>query len=213
MVHSLLRHVGALPLATGAHAAGTSAGALTLSVVTAVLGSSLVAGLVTAFLTGLRGAATARRDGYAAAIEAMVAWAEFPYRVRRRTDDEPETLHTLAELGHDLQERLARHRSWVAAESAAVGGEFDAVIGHVREDVGAATAAAWKAAPVNSAAEMNVGQLYSPDVTDSLDRLQRAVRWRFGVRRLAPSWWASQRIRRPAAGSTASAAAAPPAQF
>lgn len=202
MVHSLLTHVAPLPAADGAHAAGTSAGALTLSVVTAVLGSSLVAGLVTAFLTGLRGAATTRRDGYAAAIEALVAWAEFPYRVRRRTDDKAETLRALAELGHDVQERLARHRSWVAAESAAVGGEFDAVIGQVRADVGTATAAAWKAPPVTAAAEMNVGQLYCPDVTDSLDRLQRAVRWRFGIRRIGPSWWVSWRLRRAARQTT-----------
>jgi len=187
-------HGAALSLANGANATGTSGGALTLSIVTAVLGSSLVAGLVTALLTGLRGAATARRDGYAAAIEALVAWAEFPYRVRRRTDDDPETLRRLADLGHDLQEKLARYRSWVAAESSAVGGEFDAVIGEVRGNVGTATGAAWQASPVSSAVEMNVGQLYGPDVTDSLDRLQRAVRWRFGVRRLAPARFVVRRL-------------------
>jgi hypothetical protein len=30
-----------------------------------------------------------RRDAYAAAIATLVAWAEYPYRIRRRTSDDP----------------------------------------------------------------------------------------------------------------------------
>jgi hypothetical protein len=39
-----------------------------------------------------------RRDAYAAAIATLVAWAEYPYRIRRRTSDDPVELARLAGL-------------------------------------------------------------------------------------------------------------------
>jgi hypothetical protein len=63
--------------------------------------------LITAGIAGLRDAAAKRRDGYASAMKALVARTEFPYRVRRRSSDSPETLTALTQLGNDIQEQLA----------------------------------------------------------------------------------------------------------
>ncbi len=44
----------------------------------ALLGSSVVAGLITSVLGNLRAAATARREGYANAVRSLIARAEYP---------------------------------------------------------------------------------------------------------------------------------------
>jgi hypothetical protein len=165
---------------------GTSTGALSVTVLVAVLGSSVLATIVTTVMTGLRATSSVRRDSYAAAVEAVVAWCEYPYRIRRRTDDEPATLAGLANLGHDLQERLARHRAWVSAENSAVGQVFDQVITAVRVPVGRASAEAWNTSPVTTAQGMNVTPFGPGDLSQDLNRLNVAVAYRFGVRRFMP---------------------------
>lgn len=192
-------------------ATSASAGAISISVVTAILGSSLVAGVLTAVLTGLRAAAATRRDSYAAAVEAVVAWAEYPYRVRRRTDDEPGTLGKLAGLGSDLQERLARSRAWVATESSAVAAEFDCAIGEIREKVGDAVVEAWRAAPVTTADGMNVAPFGPGDLGPLFLRLNTAVRWRFGLRRVVPNRIVRRVVGCPPEGVTPQSLAQPPA--
>ena len=78
-----------------------------LLVVITLLGSSVVAGLMTAVLGNLSAAATARRDGYANAIRSLIARGEYPYRVRRRVSDDPDIAGRAHRRGHDLQEQLA----------------------------------------------------------------------------------------------------------
>jgi len=181
-------------------AAAPSVWGLTVTVLTAVLGSSLAAGLITTVLTGARASAATRREHYAAAVEAIVAWAEYPYRVRRRTDDDPATLSRLAELGHDIQERLAGNLAWVAAESSAVAGEFDAVIKAARSRIGESITQAWQANPVKSADGMNVSPFGPGDLNELFERLNTVVRWRFGWRRTAPNWIVRRRLMRNASG-------------
>src|SRR5690349_14433320 len=80
----------------------------------AVLGSSVVAGLIGTLLGNTRANAAARRERYAQAVRTLVAWAEYPYRIRRRTSDDATALSALAERGHTLQEQLAESRAWIA---------------------------------------------------------------------------------------------------
>jgi len=70
-----------------------------------LLSSGVVSALVAVVAASSGVAAENRRQGYAAAVEAVVAWAEYPFRIRRRTSDDPATLSDLANLGHELQER------------------------------------------------------------------------------------------------------------
>jgi hypothetical protein len=181
-------------------AATTSASGVTLAVVTAVLSSSLVAGLITLVVAGVRVSAATRRENYSAAVEAVVAWAEYPYRVRRRTDDDPATLSRLAELGNDIQERLARNRAWVATESSAVAGEFDAVVKAARSRIANAITQAWQTRPITSADGMNVAPFGPGDLSGLFERLNAAIRWRFGLRRAVPNWIVRRRLRRNADG-------------
>jgi hypothetical protein len=53
--------------------------------------------IVTAAVSAISGrwaqATNRHRDAYAAAVKTLVAWAEYPYRIRRRTSDDPRRAH------------------------------------------------------------------------------------------------------------------------
>lgn len=175
-------------------AASSSVGELSVAVGAAILGSGLLSGLVATILNGRRASAAERRDKYAAAVEAVVAWAEYPYRVRRRVDDDPQTLSKLADLGHDLQERLARHQAWVSAESSPVSHELNTVIDDARKRVSDSITEAWDAAPVTCAVGMNVSPFGPGEMASVFGRLDSAVRWRFGWRRVLPGRFVRWRL-------------------
>lgn len=127
-----------------------------------------------------------RRDHYAAAVEALVAWIEFPYRIRRRVSDSQEELSRLAGLGHDLQERLLRHATWISAEHAGLGDHYNTTLRRVKDEIGAASKEAWTTPPIARAEHMNLGPWGpSESCQPSIDDLQHAISWRFGFRRAA----------------------------
>jgi hypothetical protein len=163
--------------------------------VIAVLGSSLIGTLITMWVAGLRTSAATRRDTYAAAVQALVAWWEYPYRIRRRTSDSPETLSGLAALGHDLQEQLARHRAWIAAESRILIQVFDQALAKARTPVANACRDAWEHPPITSAAQMNLNGFGPGDVNQLTQPLQCAVSYRFGWRRVMPERLLAHRLK------------------
>jgi hypothetical protein len=152
-----------------------------------LLGSSVIAGLVTTVLGNLRAAATARREGYARAVKSLIARSEYPYRVRRRTSDEPEVLAALVERGHDLQEQIAACRTWVTSEHHALGALFEQALSRIDAEAGPFTSQAWKSDPIATAAGMNLNGWGPGDQWPSLLALERAIAYRFGWRRLLPS--------------------------
>jgi hypothetical protein len=91
-----------------------------------------------------RAVAAARRDRYAQVVRTLVAWAEYPYRIRRRTDDGSQTLGALAERGHTLQEQMAESRAWVAGESRALSEVLDGCLADLAQLVGPACSDAWR---------------------------------------------------------------------
>jgi hypothetical protein len=137
-------------------------------------------------------AANRRRDHYADAVATLVAWTEFPYRVRRRTDDLPETLSALAARGHDLQERLACHQAWIVTESTRAAAAYKQARTTVGPLVGGAVQDAWTCAPASTPAAMNLGD-WGPgrDCQPEIDRLLTSISTRFGWRRVR------QLLRRP----------------
>ncbi|MEV4415594.1 hypothetical protein [Catellatospora sp. NPDC049609] len=167
-----------------------------ITIVLSILGSSVVAGLIGTVLGNTRANATARRERYAQAARTLVAWAEYPYRIRRRTGDDAATLTALADRGHALQEQLAESRAWIAAESQAISEVFDNCHREITTLVGPACGAAWKAAPVTTGAEMNLGNFGPRGVEVIVARMERAVIYRFGLRRLMWRRWVIQRLRR-----------------
>ncbi len=151
-----------------------------------LLGSSVVAGLITGVLGNLRAAATARREGYANAVRSLIARAEYPYRVRRRVSDDPGVLAALVSRGHDLQEQLAACRTWVNSEHRVLGDLFENALADIDATVKQATGDAWKRAPITSAAGMNLNGWGPGDPWPHLASLERAIAYRFGWRRLLP---------------------------
>lgn len=142
-----------------------------------------------------------RRDHYANAVQALVAWAEFPYRVARRTSNAPEVLSRLAQRGHDLQEDLACHLAWVAAENRRLGDLYCLVADALREATRPALQAAWEREPATQPVAMNIGALRTDEIAvrGLILRLHRAIRHRFGLRR-AVGWfwrWAAPTFRDP----------------
>jgi len=170
---------------------------LQLLVVASILGNVgtwIVVPVVVAALTAIAtmlvtkaGEATnGRRDRYAQAVQTLVAWIEFPYRVRRRTSDDPETLAGLANVGHNLQESLACNEAWIATEYPKLARSYAQTRATVNAAVGPALIEAWESPPVTKATEMNLGPWGPARVcAKAIAELQNQVESRFGLRRLA----------------------------
>lgn len=174
--------------ATGA-AEASSGGSSTntwVVVTLTLLGSSVMAGLITSVLGNLRAGAAARREGYANAVRSLIARGEYPYRVRRRVSDDPDMLAALVSRGHDLQEELAACRTWVGSEHQALGDLFDKALADIDATVKQATADAWNQAPITAASGMNLNGWGPGDQWSHLACLERAIAYRFGWRRLLP---------------------------
>jgi hypothetical protein len=130
-------------------------------------------------------AASRRRDRYAQAVGTLVAWLEFPYRIRRRVDDEPATLSSLAVRGNDLQEQLASDEVWIVTESQQVAVVYREVRSAIGKAVNVAAKEAWNLPPAAKPSDMVLGP-WGPNQSckEHLERLQQSVQWRFGWRRL-----------------------------
>jgi hypothetical protein len=182
-------HVAGAGEAPAAPASDDTSTSVWLLVVIALLGSSVLAGLITSVLGNLRAAATARREGYANAVRSLIARGEYPYRVRRRVSDDADVLSALVERGHDLQEQLAACRVWVASEHRLLGSMFDVALAAIDETVGPAVKDAWNQPPIAAAADMNLNGWGPGDQRPHVADLERAIAFRFGPRRLVPSWF------------------------
>lgn len=162
-----------------------------LLVAAAVLGSSVVASFITSFLGSLRISADARRNGYANAVRTLIARSEYPYRVRRRISDSPEALEALTSRGHDLQEQLAVCRTWATSENHETGARFERALTAIDATTNPSTADAWTQPPITKPAGMNLEGWGPDDPWPHLESLERAIAFRFGLRRLLPTWtWA-----------------------
>jgi len=120
------------------------------------------------------------RQRYAATTEVLASWIELPYRIARRTSDQPGTLQQLAETAHDLQERTANTQAWVAADSRTLGYLYVRVVTVVRDKSGTAAHESWARPHVATPEGMNVGQLVSEQ--HELDELLTAWTCLAGIR-------------------------------
>jgi hypothetical protein len=165
-----------------------------------LLGSGVVSVLVGVVASSFLAAAETRRQGYAAAVGAVLAWAEYPYRIRRRTSDDAATLTTLANLGHDLQERRARCLAWVAGENTAVYEVFLLNMKHLDATLGPLAGDAWNTPPVTAGSGMvlsgwGAGRLPQ----ETVERLGCVIGFRTGWRRWIVSplpWLLRSRLKR-----------------
>jgi hypothetical protein len=158
--------------------------------------TSSESGLLIAFVAGTIGAAAAttfgrlsdstnrRRETYAAAVQALYAWAEYPYRIRRRTSDTAEELSKLADRGHDLQEKIRWYETWISAECYWLGCMFSRVDLEIGQHIGPSASDAWRTPPITEANDMVLGGWGPADCSAEIKKFQGAVAWRFGIRRM-----------------------------
>jgi hypothetical protein len=186
---------GTLPVDTSVSAAAASSTGtpIAITILVAVISSGVVAAVVNAISGNLRANANVRRDRYAQAVRYLIAWGEYPYRIRRRADDEPETRASLASLGHTLQEQRAEIAGWIAAESRTLSKVFDQCARDISAIVGPACAEAWTSPPITTSAGMNLGDFGPRGVDAIAARMERACGYRFGLRRMM---WSSLVLRR-----------------
>lgn len=149
-------------------------------------------GVVSAFLNRLFTNVDRRRDKYAEGVAAATAWCEYPYRIRRRVDDEPATLTALAQLGHDLQERLARSSAWITAEHRKLGEDYSELIAEVKTLTAPLIREAWTSPPSTTSAAMVTdgwGQEVGGTVHRKIAAFRKRTTSRFGARQFLPGRW------------------------
>ena len=159
---------------------------IALAILVPVAIAGLIA-LVNALLAQVSAATSRRRESYASAVRTLVSWIEFPFRIRRRVDDEPETLAGLAERGHAIQEQLEYNRAWIVTESSRVASVYAAVLDQVNAVVGPAAREAWMSGPASVPSDMVLGPVMDRDrCMAALVELEAAIGRRFGWGRFWP---------------------------
>jgi len=163
---------------------------------------AIAAAAISIFMSRWNENTARRRDGYATATKELVAWAEYPYRIRRRTSDAPDVLAELVTCGHNLQEALRYRQTWIATENAWVATVFSEVRADITCGAGAAAKDAWSNNATSSPADMNLNGWTIHGIDDHLGRLENAIRFRFGWRRVISSiGWHPGAMARPATAS------------
>jgi hypothetical protein len=122
------------------------------------------------------GAAARRRAGYARASSALVALAEYPYRIRRRTADDGAVLGDLVAKGSDLQQELRSCETWVMCENNRMGEVWREVLCDIKAATAPACKEAWNSPPIATAAGMNLGSWGPHGVEEKLKRFEKAAR-------------------------------------
>lgn len=128
--------------------------------------SAAVAAMVNVVLTRRKSLEEERnrvRATCAEAFQAVAAYKEFPYAIRRRRKDksEEERARLSDELRH-IQAGLSYFTAWMRGEDTALSAAFDELVRNLRSVAGRACHDAWLADPTNSDVAMNV----DPDVID-----------------------------------------------
>lgn len=113
---------------------------------------------------------------YGEALSTAIAWAETPYRVARRTSDDPATLQMHAMHFHDLQEQIVFYQQWLHVESPNIAGTYDRLVDAIKVRTRPSIQDAWAKPPITEAAQMNLGLIYEFDVAQECSDFVTAVR-------------------------------------
>jgi hypothetical protein len=122
---------------------------------TSLLQSTVVAAFVAGavslsalWVAGRRARQDRQRQLFAAAIEACIAYREFPYIVRRRRGDDAaaERVRISGELS-EVQRRLESYNAMIRVEAPSVSESYSALVAETRRTVGPQISAGWDQPP------------------------------------------------------------------
>jgi hypothetical protein len=141
------------------------------------VGAAFVAAMVALYLNwrGRKDArAEQRRDLYSEAFRTGLEWCEGVYRVRRRPPDGSGDSE-LVQRFHDLQERIAYHEGWLAAEAAELGRAYSAFLRSVLHECRPLIQDAWSR-DGRAPTEQTPDGEESPNVDDAKQAFLRDLR-------------------------------------
>ncbi|WP_373070346.1 hypothetical protein [Gemmatimonas sp.] len=142
--------------------------------------------IILATLTYALGVSSARRkerrERYSDMSATLAAWAELPFRIRRRTSDEPATLTALVAHVTELQECLRRDQAYLRAECVWLAERRDEVQTNIQRVVGPWINEAWTLPPCSTPASMNIGKWGPEGLEGTLNSFSCELKWRFGWR-------------------------------
>jgi hypothetical protein len=121
-------------------------------------GTAAVVNLLGIVAIGIRQDRQRRRELYADALAATLAYREFAYAIpRRRFDARSEERVRISESLREVQRDLARSESLMRIERAqAVSTAYSQLVGETRRVAGGYMRQAWEAEPITEDREMNV---------------------------------------------------------
>lgn len=156
---------------------------------------ALTSGLVTYLFQHRHKSRKLRREGYGEAIAALYAWYEYPFQIRRRTSNSPETLDRLVQLGNENQQRIARSLAWIALDNDTSYLQYQKLVEQVKNIVAKYIKGAWKLPPILNSVDINLGS-WGPESIDDLVKnfldnispirfkyLKKFVNWRVRVKK------------------------------
>jgi hypothetical protein len=157
-----------------------------------LLQSGVVAAIVAGVVSTLALVANARRATkdrqrlvFADAFEAVVAYREFAYVVRRRVDDSAEEHARISSALSEVQTRIASLEARVRIEASTVGVVYSAHVRQTRAVAGKQIRAGWDSAPLPAERTGRIDDVDYAPLHDSEERFIGAVKrhlawWRFG---------------------------------
>lgn len=107
-----------------------------------------------------------RNKAFAAALAAVEAYAEMPYRIRRRPDN-IRTRYELTDQVSTVQADIAWHQAWLELEAPTVAGPYRALVRAARGQAGAQMHHAWTCEPLRHDREMNLHIAYPREQIDA----------------------------------------------
>lgn len=127
--------------------------------------------LLTIAVNGYKARTARKRDQFAEALSVVIEYWEFPYVVRRRRHDQPESERIrISEAMRDVQKRLAFHQAWVRTESMRVSKVYDELVVQTRVVIGGQIRKAWETAPITDDSQMNISDVTFDGLSEIRDR-------------------------------------------
>jgi hypothetical protein len=164
-----------------------------ISVVVALIGLSGV--LWTLWVNGDRAERQRRRELRARALEAVLAYREMPFMIRRRRSEPEERSAERVRLGtrfSEVQAELATCENLLVADGPDwLAQEYLELVSIARSTAGREAHEAWKAGPITADVEMNMPDLFGrlKPLNDGVDRFREHISWAGKTRRAKVRVW------------------------
>lgn len=154
---------------------------------------SAVIALLMLWVNGIRQERSRRQQLYADALAAVAAYREFPYVIRRRRAPTPaheevagEERVRISEALREVQRDISSFSAWMKAEAVTdVSSKYDELVRETRRVAGGYMHEAWKTAPLDDDAGMNIPGIDYDCLTQYETAYLDAVRAALTFRRIA----------------------------